>query len=71
MAGGATMRETTKRTTGKTMSTAGKARAQDQAQFVIHFMNTNSAKPIERRVEIPETMQDMSPESRNAVTTGV
>jgi hypothetical protein len=50
--------------------TAGKATLQDQAQLVIHFPRKISARPIERSVEMPETMQDMSPESRNAVTTG-
>ena len=69
--GGATIRATMARTTGSTIITAGKATLQDQAQLVIHFAKNISARPIERSVEMPETMQDMSPERRNAVTTGV
>lgn len=64
------MRATTRRAIGATIRIVGKARDQLKAQDVIHWPNIPSTNPSARRVAMPETTQDISPDTMRPKTIG-
>ena len=56
---------TMRRVIGATTSTTGKAVAQLTAQLPIQTATNASLKPIARKVDRPETMNDIMPDKRN------